>query len=66
MPAFANTETFVWNIFGYDQQFERYRSVTLYVRHPVYKNYIMYKIQSTLMPTVLPLFHGAMGLLCLT
>ena len=31
-----NTETFVWNIFRYDQKFECYRSVTLYVPHPVY------------------------------
>ena len=31
----SNTEIFVWNISGYDQQFECYLSVTLYVPHPV-------------------------------
>ena len=36
ITAFSNTETFVWNIFGYDQWFEWYRSVTLSVPHPVY------------------------------
>ena len=36
MTAFSNTEPFVWNIFGYDQEFECYRSVALYVPHPVY------------------------------
>ena len=36
MRVFANTETFVWNIFGYDQKFEYYRSVILYVPHRVY------------------------------
>ena len=35
MTAFSNTETFVWNIFGYDK-FECYRSLTLYVPHLVY------------------------------
>ena len=35
MTAFANTETFVWNIFEYDRYFECYRSVTLFVPHPV-------------------------------
>ena len=41
MMAFLNTETFVWNIFGYDQLFECYRSVTLYVLHPVYKIFFL-------------------------
>ena len=31
MTAFSNTETYVWNLFGYDQEFKCYRSVTLYV-----------------------------------
>ena len=42
MTAFSNTETFVWNIFGYDQSFECYSSVTLYVPHPVYVYYFAY------------------------
>ena len=44
MTAFSNTETFVWNIFGYDQKFECYRSVTLYVPHPVYTLAQLYTI----------------------
>ena len=36
MTAFSNTESFVWNIFEYDQYFKCYRSVTLYVTCPAY------------------------------
>ena len=35
LTAFSNSETFVWNIFGYDPKFECYHSVTLYVPDPV-------------------------------